>query len=229
MENSQPKEIQEIIQGLFSLSALKIGSFTLKSGRSSPIYIDLRTLISRPTLLRSVSQVIWKSWKSSKSHEKSEHTDLLCGVPYAALPIATAISLDENIPMVMRRKEAKEYGTKQRIEGIFKPGDRVVIIEDVVTTGMSILETIKDLEDAGLKIAGILAFLDREQGGKENLNQAGYPFYSALTISTLTEYLYQNKHINSVVRDTLLSLKHSQTSQTSQTFTNIEKRSLELF
>ncbi len=188
-----------IIEELFQLGALKVGNFTLKSGQQSPLYVDLRTVISRPTLLRRVSESIWQAHRHP--------ADLLCGIPYAALPMATSVSLDHQVPMIMRRKEAKAYGTKQKIEGLFQPGDSVIIIEDVVTTGMSILETTADLEEAGLKVSEILCFLDRQQGGRQNLEKAGYRFHSAITLTDVAEHLFKIKQIDAAMRDSILAIR----------------------
>lgn len=122
-----------------------------------------------------------------------ENKDLthICGVPYTALPIATAISLDSKIPMLMRRKEAKSYGTKKMIEGIYKMGDTPIIIEDIITSGSSILEVVKDLKNEGLNVTTALVVLDREQGGRKNLENAGITVKSLFTITQLMDYLYE--------------------------------------
>ncbi len=103
---------QNLILQLFDLGAIRFGTFTLKSGLSSPIYLDLRLTISDPDLLASIASALYEAIPHRSF-------DLLCGVPYTALPFATAISLQRNIPMVLRRKEKKEYGTAKLIEGIF--------------------------------------------------------------------------------------------------------------
>lgn len=169
---------QTLIFSLYQIGAIQFGEFTLKSGQTSSIYINLRKIISYPDILRTISTVIWESVHQCQF-------DLVCGVPYTALPIATCLSLDHNVPMIIRRKEKKEYGTKQLIEGVFEPGQHCLIIEDIITTGGSIMETATDLTQTGLKVTDVVALIDREQGGKENLSR----LYKTHTILTLSEIL----------------------------------------
>jgi uridine monophosphate synthetase len=167
-----------LIHSLYQIGAVQFGEFKLKSGMMSPIYINLRKIISYPNLLKQVADAIWDKASSTSSN-------LICGVPYTALPIATCLSLAHQLPMVMRRKEKKEYGTKQLIEGDFKAHQTCLVIEDIITTGGSILETCVDLEDAGLKINQVVALVDREQGGMANLTKK----YHAQAVLTLSEIL----------------------------------------
>ncbi|OGT37567.1 MAG: orotate phosphoribosyltransferase [Gammaproteobacteria bacterium RIFCSPHIGHO2_12_FULL_38_14] len=177
---------KKLIHSLYQIGVVQFGTFTLKSGQTSSIYINLRKIISYPSILKSIAMLMWEKAKSCPF-------DLICGVPYTAMPIATCISLDHDIPMIMRRKEKKEYGTKQLIEGVFEINQSCLIIEDVITTGSSILETITDVEYAGLHVKDVIALLDREQGGKEIIQKR----YQLHTILTLTEVL--NELLNGAV------------------------------
>lgn len=180
---------EQLINKLFEINAVKFGEFKLKSGIMSPIYIDLRTIVSYPEVLQAVANAMWEKVKDLKF-------DLLCGVPYTALPIATAISLTHNIPMIMRRKEVKDYGTKKAIEGTFSSGQTVLVVEDLVTSGSSVFETIEPLEIEGLKTTDVVVMLDREQGGKKHISEKGKNLHAVVTISEMIEILQKENKID---------------------------------
>lgn len=174
----------EIICKLYEIEAIKLGSFTLKSGITSPIYIDMRQIIGYPKLLQAISEVIWEQAKQLSF-------DLLCGVPYNALPIATCLSLQHDKPMLIVRKEAKAYGTKKMVEGCYQAGQTCLIIEDVVTTGSSILTVVEELKTVGLQTPYVAAFLDRGAEARATLKQAGCEFFN---VTTLTEIITTLQH-----------------------------------
>jgi len=192
-----------LIYSLYDIGAVKFGDFTLKNGQQSKIYIDLRLIMSYPDVLRAVSEAIWQQVNAFEF-------DRICGVPYTALPVATCISLQQNIPMVMRRKEPKLHGTRQQIEGAYEIGQSCLIVEDIITSGSSIIETANDLEIVGLKIRDVAVLINREEGGKENLHQHHYRLNAAFTLKEmlntlmLHEKMAQTDHhiVNSLLHET---------------------------
>lgn len=182
-------QIKSLILDLYAIQAVKFGTFTLKSGIQSPIYLDLRVIISYPAVLKKISSALSQLIEPLKF-------DLICGVPYTALPIATALSLDQDIPMVMRRKESKDYGTKKIIEGKFEKGQTCLIIEDVVTSGTSIIETIAPLKAESLEVEDAVVVVNREQGGKERLKEQGIELHSLISIFDLLKVLFSEKKIS---------------------------------
>ncbi len=173
---------QSIALALQEVGAVKFGDFTLKSGMKSPIYIDLRVLVSYPKLLKEIAEAMADLAKGLKF-------DVIAGIPYTALPIATAISIAQNWPMVYARKEVKDYGTKRKLEGMFKAGQTALIIDDLITTGGSKFETIEPFNEAGLKVTDIVVLVDREQGGAKILEEKGYHLHSVLGINELLDLL----------------------------------------
>ncbi|XP_064399706.1 uridine 5'-monophosphate synthase-like [Halichondria panicea] len=189
-------KMKELVAQLFDIGAIKFGQFTLKSGIQSPVYFDLRLIVSYPPLLAQVSDVLW-----SAVSEKVAQFQSICGVPYTALPIATLMSSKHNLPMLIRRKEAKSYGTKRQIEGIIVKGSSCLVVEDVVTSGASVLETCADLKRVGLKVAHVVVLLDREQGGRGNVEREGVVLHSVLTMSQLMQYLLETGKVTSETVD----------------------------
>ncbi|XP_015110463.1 uridine 5'-monophosphate synthase [Diachasma alloeum] len=182
------EQLKELAIELYEIDAVKFGDFVTKVGLKTPVYVDLRVIISYPKILKKISKTLWGLAEDDKVVQ-------ICGVPYTALPIASVISAESDIPMVIRRKEAKAYGTKKLIEGSFKQGDTCVIIEDVVTSGSSILETVRDLKNEGLKVTEALVIMDREQGGRKNIENSGIKMQSLYTLTQLMGYLLEAKKV----------------------------------
>jgi uridine monophosphate synthetase len=119
----------------------------------------------------------------------------MAALPYAAMPIATAISLQSGWPMIYPRKETKAYGTKAEIEGIFQPGDRVVVVDDLATTGGSKFEVIEKLKSAGLVVKDVVVLIDRQSGASEALAEAGFKLHAVVTLTELLDYWESTERI----------------------------------
>jgi len=183
------KNKEKLMLSLFEISAIKFGSFKLKSGMISPVYIDLRVLVSYPKVLKQVAKAYLLVLEKLKF-------DRMAAVPYTAIPIVSAISFYNNKPWLYTRKEVKDYGTKKPFEGEYKVGEGVVLVDDMITTGASKIEAIKPLTDAGLIIKNIVVLFDREQGGKEFLEEKGFRLYPVLTLKEWLDLLVKKKKIS---------------------------------
>lgn len=182
---------------IYEAGCVRFGEFTLKSGIKSPVYIDFRVLISNPPLLSTIGGVL-------AEEAKKLGCDLIGAIPYAGLPIGVAASICGNIPLIYSRKEAKTYGTKKLIEGNYSQGDRVLIIDDIVTDGASKIEAVIPFREAGLEVRDILVIIDREQGGKRLLGEAGYELHSLGTLSEIVGHLASAGRIGEDMKDNVL-------------------------
>lgn len=196
-------ELSALADGLLEAGCIKFGEFTLKSGLKSPIYIDLRYIISFPKLLEQVGAAYLPLLKELKFSR-------IAGLPYAAIPIATSISLAGNYPMIYPRKEVKTYGTKADIEGEYHAGETVVVIDDLATTGGSKFEAIEKLTGVGLVMKDVVVLVDRQSGAKESLEQAGYNLHAVLTITQLLDHWETNGKVEKgKIEETRAFLKQS--------------------
>lgn len=180
--------VREISEALVDLGALQFGEFTLKSGASSPVYLDLRLLVSDPATLRLVA-------RSYAALLAGLTFDRIAALPYAGLPIGTAVSLETNLPLVYPRKEVKEYGMRRAIEGRFSPGETVVVLDDLISDGGSKLAALAPLTAAGLVVRDVVVLVDREGGGSEALAAVGLTLHSVATLTQIVAALEESGRI----------------------------------
>jgi uridine monophosphate synthetase len=170
--------MSQLAADLIASHCVRFGQFRLKSGTMSPVYLDLRRLVSHPAILKRVAQVYAALLRRLEF-------DRLAGIPYAALPIATAIALEMNRPLIYPRRETKDYGTQATIEGDFVSDETVVVVDDLATTGGSKIEAIRKIEAAGLRVRDIVVLIDRGQGAGPMLAEAGYRLHAVATLPDL--------------------------------------------
>lgn len=189
----------ELIVQLFDVGCLLFGEYVQASGATFSYYIDLRKIISNPQVFNQVLNAYG-------AIAKNLQFDRIAGIPYGSLPTATGLALKLDYPMIYPRKEVKAHGTRRVIEGHFEPGETILVVDDVLISGKSIVEGAQKLESAGLVVKDMVVLIDHEGGVKDRLKAQGYQAHAILTISEITETLFQAGRIN---QEQYASLRHS--------------------
>jgi uridine monophosphate synthetase len=203
MSTVSPQTIEKVAASMFESGLLKFGEFTLKSGLVSPFYIDLRQAQSFPDTFAVIIDAY------SEMLADTPDSIFLAGVPEAATPIAAAIGYKLHRPLLQPRKVVKDHGTKSSVEGAYVAGDKVVLVDDLITKGDSKLEAIAQVEAAGLVIDKFIVLIDREQGGLDLVRKEGYVIEAAFGITQLIESLFTQNKISQQQHDTVLEFIHN--------------------
>ena len=169
-------ELRDLGRELVKASYLK-GDFVLRSGKRSNRYFDKFLFETDPAVLHRLGKHLARLVPAE--------TQRLAAPELGAVLLGGAVSMESGLPLVLVRKEPKGYGTSKQIEGRFEPGDRVTVIEDVVTTGGDSLRSAQVLRDAGVEVIHLVVVLDRGEGGEENIRAAGIPYSPLFRIADL--------------------------------------------
>ena len=191
----------EICKILNKIGALKFGAFKLTSGKISPYYIDLRIIPSFPDAFQKICNL---QAAFIKEEIGLKSFDRVAGIPIAGIPFASLIAYNLKKPFLYIRKGVRLHGRKRRIEGILTPGDRVLLIDDLITTGLSLTEAKKAIEAEGGITTDAVVLLDREEKGKEKLDKNGIRLYALLEMSEIANRLCEIGAIDEVQLKTIL-------------------------
>jgi uridine monophosphate synthetase len=190
--SSDPRKVN-LALGLHDIGAIQFGTFTLQSGIQSPIYVDLRLLVSNPEALTLAARLYGDLLDDLVY-------DRLAAIPYAGLPLGTAVALHSRTPLIYPRKEVKSYGTGRSIEGHYNAGETVVVLDDLISSGDSKFTAIKPLQEAGLQVHDVVVLVDRESGGREELAEHGINVHSVFNLRDLLDILGQHERISTEQR-----------------------------
>lgn len=180
--------MKHISLSLVRSKALKTGDYTLSSGKKSPYYVDLRQSISDPIAMDWIANALARIVANEIGRGK---VDKIMGVPTAGVPFATLVSQKLAIPMLYYRKERKEHGVRKKIEGDMERNDRIVMIDDLITTGQSVIEAAIAARDQGGIVSELVVLLDREQGGKDHLRAQNIEPHVLFNISEAFDWLWE--------------------------------------
>jgi orotate phosphoribosyltransferase len=186
-KNNETKKV-ELAKILHKIDALKFGVFKLTSGKVSPYYIDLRIVPSFPDAFRQICDFYGESITSQVG---LKNFDRIAGVPIAGIPFASQIAYNLKKPFLYVRKGVRLHGRQRRVEGILVSGDRVLLVDDLVTTGLTLKKAAKAVTAEGGIVKEAVALLDREEGGKEKLAKNGIQLHALLKISEVANTLYE--------------------------------------
>ena len=184
--NPQTKKI-EIAKILHNIDALKFGVFKLTSGKPSPYYIDLRVVPSFPDAFQQICDFYLQHITTQIG---TQNFDRIAGVPLAGIPFASQIAYNLKKPFLYVRKDTRHHGRQRRVEGILVSGDRVLLVDDLVTTGLNLKNAAEAIRAEGGVVKEAVALLDREEGGKEELEESGIKVHTLLRISEVANTLY---------------------------------------
>ncbi len=185
---------------LIKNNAMKFGDYILASGKKSPYYIDLRQTISSPITMDWIANSLTRIILNEIGKEK---IDRILGVPTAGVPFATVVSQKLGIPLIYYRQARKEHGVRKKIEGILERNDRVLVIDDLITTGESVIESAEVVRDQGGVVNELVVLLDREQGGKERLKTSRVEPHVLFKISDAMTWLHDVGLIEDKVYNTV--------------------------
>jgi len=191
----------ELCKILHRIGAIKFGVFKLTSGKISPYYIDLRIVPSFPDAFQRVCS-FYKTL--TQKDVGAENFERVAGIPVAGIPFASLMAYHFRKPFLYIRKEAKLHGRQRRIEGILAPGDRILLVDDLITSGSSLKNAAEALRAEGGIVQDAVVLLDREEGGKENLAEAKIRLHSLVKISEAVDVLYDLGALDETERDTIL-------------------------
>ncbi|WP_408957449.1 orotate phosphoribosyltransferase [Natrinema sp. 74] len=169
---------QKLIDALRAADAVQFGEFELSHGGTSEYYVDKYLFETDPDCLESIAAAF---------ADRLTPDDKLAGVALGGVPLAAATSVAAGVPYVIARKQRKDYGTANLVEGRLAEGEEVVVLEDIVTTGTSLVEAVEALREAGATVERALVVVDREEGGRETVEDAGLEMEALVTASELLE------------------------------------------
>jgi orotate phosphoribosyltransferase len=177
----------KLIELLKEIECVKFGEFTLASGKKSNYYVDIKKATTNPKILKTVAEYIKELLKEEGLLNENSKNLKIAGVELGSVAIATAVSIETEKDLIIIRKKAKNYGTKNKIEGMLNKNDKVIVVEDVTTTGGSVIKAVDEIRKNGGIVEKVFVIVDRMEGARENLKNMGIELIPLVNVEELRD------------------------------------------